>query len=100
MLNPGQFLRKSLKDYELCRLFLVEQLDKLDVSYLDSYANFITIDLGKASKSIFNRLLKSGIILRPLDNYELPNYLRLTIGTMKECKLFISALKEILSKNK
>ena len=99
-LSDKKFLRKSLKDYELCRLFLIEQLDKLDVNYLDSYANFITINFGKTSKSIFNKLLKSGIILRPLDNYKLPNYLRLTIGTMQECKLFIATLKKILSKKK
>ena len=97
-LADKKFLTKSLKSYELCREFLFEQLDKLDVSYIDSYANFITINFGKASKSIFDELLKSGIILRPLDNYDLPNYLRLTIGTMDECKQFITALKRILSK--
>ena len=97
-LNDKKFLKASLKDYEICRVYLTKELNKLNLDYIDSYANFITIHFGKSTKSIFNRLLKLGIILRPLDNYKLPNYLRLTIGTLKECKLFIAALKKILGK--
>ena len=97
-LKDKKFLTNSLKDYEICREYLTKELDNLNLKYIDSYANFITINFGKATQSIFNRLLKSGIILRPLDNYKLPNYLRLTIGTLGECKFFISKLKHILVK--
>ena len=97
-LSDKKFLNESLRDYDICRVYLTKELDKLHLNYIDSYANFITINFGRATKSIFNKLLKSGIILRPLDNYKLPNYLRLTIGTLKECKLFIASIKKILGK--
>ncbi len=97
-LNDKKFLKESLRDYEISRVYLIKELDKLNLNYINSYANFITINFGKATNTIFNKLLKSGIILRPLDNYKLPNYLRLTIGTLKECKLFITSLKRILGK--
>ena len=97
-LADKKFVSDSLRDYEKCRVYLCEELSKLNLTFIDSYANFITIKFGNATKFIFNKLLQSGIILRPLDNYKLPNYLRLTIGTFKECKLFISSLKKILYK--
>ena len=95
-LSDKKFINESLRDYDICRVYLTKELDKLHLNYIDSYANFITINFGRATKSIFNKLLKLGIILRPLDNYKLPNYLRLTIGTLKECKLFIASIKKIL----
>ena len=97
-LTDTKFVKDSLRDYEKCRIYLCKELDKLNLYYIDSYANFITIKFGSETKSIFNKLLQSGIILRPLDNYKLPNYLRLTIGTFEECKIFIASLKRILDK--
>ncbi len=97
-LNDKKFLINSLNDYVMCREYLTKELDKLNLQYIDSYANFITINFGKRTRTIFNQLLRSGIILRPLDNYNLSSYLRLTIGTLKECRAFIISLSEILGK--
>ena len=77
-------------------IYLKSCFDDLGISYLDSYTNFLTINLGKYTKKIYNALLSQGIILRPLDNYGLPDYLRVTIGTEKENQLLIRKLKIIL----
>jgi len=66
--------------------------DKLSISYLGTYCNFITFDVGPNSKKLFDYMLKNSIVLRPLDNYKLPNYLRVSIGTQNDMKKFSKAL--------
>ena len=95
-LKDKNFLRKSLIDYEKNRLYLFQELDKLNLKYINSYANFITINFGSKTKKIFESLLSSGVILRPLENYGMNGYLRMTIGTTNECNKFIKCLKMII----
>ena len=95
-LKDPKFLKRSLITYNSSRLYLYKQFDKLSLKYIDSYANFITIYFGKNVKRVFNELLKNGIILRPLENYGLQNYLRMTIGNIRECRKFVKILKNIL----
>ena len=97
-LNDQVFVEKSLKDNQSGMEFLKSSFDNLDISYLNSYTNFITIKLGSRTKKVFNQLLEKGIILRPLDNYGLSQYLRVTIGTKNENKQLIDNLTKILNK--
>ena len=76
--------------------YLRSSFDNLDVSYLNSYTNFLTIKLGQKTKKIFNELLSQGVILRPLDNYNLSQYLRVTIGSKSENKFLINKITKIL----
>ena len=70
---------------------------KLKIFYIDTHTNFITIYLGAKTKKIFEKLLSLGVILRPLDNYGLKNFLRVTIGTKSECQKFVKMLKITMS---
>ena len=97
-LKDKKFLRDSLEINKTCYEYITKELDKDSIKYIDSYTNFITIYLGKDTHVIFEGLLKRGIILRPLNNYGLPNYLRVTIGTMNECKTFIKNLRVLLKR--
>ena len=95
-IGDKNFLQQSLLKNRQSYEYLIKELKKDSIYFIDSYTNFITIFFGKKSKIIFNKLLKKGIILRPLDNYGLPDYLRVTIGTLNECKIFIKNLRVIL----
>tara|TARA_Y100000996_G_C22535155_1_gene648040 strand:- start:814 stop:1920 length:1107 start_codon:yes stop_codon:yes gene_type:complete len=97
-LKDKKFLKDSLESNKKCYEFITRELDKDSIKYIDSYTNFITIYFGKNASFIFQELLKKGIILRPLNNYGLPNYLRVTIGTMSECKTFIKNLRILLKR--
>ena len=48
------------------------------------------------SEQAFAKLTSKGLILRNMDQYKIPNSLRLTIGNEKENEYFIKAIKEIL----
>jgi histidinol-phosphate aminotransferase len=68
-----------------------EGATKLGLDWIPSHGNFVTIRVGKAGE-VFKRLLKRGVIVRPVANYQLPEHLRVTIGTAEENERFLSAL--------
>ncbi|TET19243.1 MAG: histidinol-phosphate transaminase [Candidatus Cloacimonadota bacterium] len=78
--------------------YLSGEFEKMGVFYIPSCTNFITLKPGIDVKKLFAKLQKRGIIIRPLAGYGMPDFIRVTIGTMKQNKRFIKALKEILEK--
>jgi len=63
----------------------------LGLDFIASHGNFISVKVGKAGE-IYKRLLKRGVIVRPVGGYELPEHLRVTIGTAQENERFLAAL--------
>ncbi len=73
-----------------------EGANKLGLEWIPSHGNFITLRVGKANE-VFRRLLKRGVIVRPVGGaYQLPEHLRVTIGTAAENERFLSALAAAL----
>src|SRR5687767_14337029 len=70
---------------------LEEGARALGLAFIPSYGNFLTIHVGKAAE-VFKRLLRRGVIVRPLAGYGLPEHLRVTIGTAAENEKFLAAL--------
>jgi len=73
---------------------IVAEITELGYSFIPSVGNFICIDAGVSGSELFPALLKKGVIVRPIDNYKLPQYFRVTIGTAAENDKFIEALKQ------
>ena len=76
--------------------YLYSSLRKMKLSYIPTHANFMLIKLGKKASDIEKRLLHDGIIIRGMKAYNLPQYIRLTIGTREQNKKFIGSLRKIL----
>ncbi|HEX5093202.1 MAG TPA: histidinol-phosphate transaminase [Burkholderiales bacterium] len=71
---------------------LREGAERLGLEYIPSFGNFLTIRVGKAQE-VFKRLLRRGVIVRPVGGpYELPEHLRVTVGTEAENERFLAAL--------
>ena len=68
---------------------------KLGLEFIPSSGNFITVRVGKAAE-VFKRLLRRGVIVRPVAGYGLPEHLRITIGTTQENEKFLAALSAAL----
>jgi histidinol-phosphate aminotransferase len=78
---------------------LTKAFDQLGLQYLPSAGNFVLVKVGdddQAGARINLELLKRGIIVRPVGNYGLPQWLRISIGLPEENAAFINALKAIL----
>jgi histidinol-phosphate aminotransferase len=63
----------------------------LGLDWIPSCGNFITVRVGRAAE-IYKRLLRRGVIVRPVAGYELPEHLRVTVGTPAENERFLAAL--------
>lgn len=99
-LNDAAFLQKSAKLNADGYLQLTEAFDSLGLEYVPSYGNFVLVRVGTeddAGARLNLALLKQGVIVRPVGNYGLPQWLRISIGLPEENAIFIDALKKILS---
>jgi histidinol-phosphate aminotransferase len=69
---------------------------KLGLEFIPSSANFILVRVGDAPR-IFNDLQKLGVIVRPMGGYQLPEWIRISIGTPKENQRCLEALKSVIA---
>jgi histidinol-phosphate aminotransferase len=70
-------------------------LAALSIRYVPSRGNFILIEVGDAMR-VYQALLRQGVIVRPVANYDLPTSLRVTVGTPAENARFLAALAAAL----
>ena len=77
--------------------FLYSNLRRLKIFFIPTQANFILIKVGKKAKDVAAKLLKKGIIVRGMGAYNLPHYIRVTIGTKPQNEEFIRNLQTVLS---
>ena len=66
------------------------------LNWLPSVGNFLCVDVGRSGREMFLELLKRGVIVRPVDNYGLPHFLRISIGSQAENARLIEALGTVL----
>ena len=76
---------------------LLEGFVEMGIESIPSRANFICFDLGRPAGPIYERLLRSGVIVRPIESYGLPNHLRVSVGRQEENEKFLDALKLALA---
>lgn len=90
-----EYVRQS---YELNRQGM-QQLEtgfkQLALSFIPSHGNFICVKVGDTAR-VNLALLRRGIIVRPVGNYGMPEFLRVTIGTAQENERFLDALAVVL----
>ncbi len=72
-----------------------EKLPMLGIEFVPSFANFILVKTGNG-REVFNELQKRKVIVRPMSGYGLPDWIRITIGTLEQNQKVLAALAEIL----
>lgn len=73
---------------------LSQGLARLGVDYVPSVANFLLVKVGNGRR-YFDALLRQGVIVRPVDGYGLPDYIRVSVGTREENERFLDALAQV-----
>jgi histidinol-phosphate aminotransferase len=75
---------------------LAAGLTGLGLRCLPSAGNFLLVDLGRESAPVYDGLLRSGLIVRPVANYGLSNHLRITVGSAEQNSRLVAAFESVL----
>lgn len=95
-LDDAEHLSRTVQLNRVERAFLHQELVQRGFDVIPSVGNFLTFDLGAPAQPIYDALLRQGVIVRPIGNYDLPNHLRVTIGTESENRSFLTALDRVI----
>src|SRR5437667_92880 len=87
--------RETQEIVDAGRNYLQEQFREMKLKFVPGAANFVMVNVGDGAV-VFKKLLAQKIIVRPLKGYNLPEWVRITVGTMEQNKKCIAALKKVL----
>ena len=94
-LEDEAHLRETRRVVDEGRDYLQEQLADMRIPFVPGVANFVMVNVGDGC-AVFEELLRRKIIVRPLKGYGLSEWVRISVGPMKENKKLIAALSEVL----
>lgn len=94
-LDDDDFVERTRKMTLEGKAYFEAAFRKMKLEFVPTSANFILVKVGQGRK-IFDAMQRVGVIVRPMDPYGLPEYIRITIGTRVENRRCIAALKEVL----
>jgi histidinol-phosphate aminotransferase len=77
------------------RAFLQEQFAAMELPFIPSAGNFVLVNVGDGA-AVFRAMLTRRIIVRAMSGYNLPEWVRVSIGTMEQNRACVAALREVL----
>jgi histidinol-phosphate aminotransferase len=95
-LEDDDFVARSRALNHAGMLQITRGLEKLELDYIPSFGNFVSFCVKDAS-GVYQKLLRNGVIVRPIAAYEMPDYLRVSIGLFEENARFLEVLENILN---
>jgi histidinol-phosphate aminotransferase len=96
VLGDEDYLRRSCEINAKGMAQLESAFREMNLAYIPSAGNFISVDVGDQATRINQSLLEQGVIVRPIGGYGLPRHLRVSIGLPEENQRFIEALTRAL----
>ncbi len=91
-LDDAGFVRKSIEFTRTGKRRFCEQLTAEGFEFYPSQANFICVHTGVPAEVAYTRILESGVTVRALTSFGLPNAIRVTIGDEKSLDRVINSL--------
>ena len=98
-LRDVSFVKQTFELNQRGMIQITEGLTKLGLEYIPSFGNFVAFRIGGAT-AMYRRLLELGVIVRPIANYDMPDWLRVSIGLESENAKFLTALKQAIGESK
>lgn len=95
-LEDEAFLNKTIQAVHEGLNYLYVELDRIGVRYFPTQANFFLIDAGRNAETVFENMLRKGVIVRSMSSYGYPEYIRVNTGLPEENKRLIQALEQVL----
>lgn len=95
-LDDDEHVRKTRANNFAGLNYFEQALRELRVEFVPSHANFILARVGDGAK-IFEAMQRQGVIVRPMGGYQLPEWIRISVGTPSENERCLHVLKQALS---
>lgn len=95
-LDDDEHVRKTRANNFAGLEFFGRAFRSLNLEYVPSHANFVLVRVG-AGQKVFEAMQKLGVITRPMGGYQLPEWIRISIGTPQENERCLAALKSALT---
>ena len=96
-LEDNEYLSNARKVVFSARSYLKKALTELGLETIPSDANFLLIKVENASKWRY-LLLKKGVVVRDCSSFGLPNYIRVGIRVIEDCKILVEAITKVSEK--
>jgi histidinol-phosphate aminotransferase len=96
-LEDNDHLAATRSNNEAGLNYLDNELRRMGINHVPSSANFVLLEVGDGGK-VFADLQAKGVITRPMAGYQLPKWVRVSVGTPEENTRFVETLKEVLGR--
>ncbi|HIJ58257.1 MAG TPA: histidinol-phosphate transaminase [Deltaproteobacteria bacterium] len=96
-LDDSSFVHKTLQIVREGLHYLCHNLDEIGLQYIPTQTNFFLIKVPGGGKKVYELMLKQGVIVRAMDSYDLPDYIRISVGLPEENERFIETLRRVIS---
>jgi histidinol-phosphate aminotransferase len=95
-LDDAEHVRKTRQNNFAGLKFFEQAFRNLKLEFIPSAANFILVRVGDGKK-VFEAMQQQGVIVRPMGGYQLPEWIRISVGTPQENERCLGALKIVLA---
>jgi len=95
-MGDDEHRRRTKRVTDEGRAYLQAQFTEMNLRFVPSAANFVFVNVGDGI-SVFKELLKRRIIVRALKGYDLPQWIRISVGTMEQNRECVAALRDVLN---
>lgn len=96
-LKDADFQKAVYENNRKGKEYLYGVFRKLGLQFIPTEASFILVRVGRDSEALFRQLLRLGVIIRPGTGYGMKDWIRVTVGTEEENRIFADALTDLLA---
>ncbi len=95
-LQDTDFLARTRELVLEGKAYFYQELARLGLTFIPSQANFVLIRVPRPGQVVFQAMLREGVIIRAMDSYGFPDYIRINMGRPEENRRCLEALEKVL----
>jgi histidinol-phosphate aminotransferase len=95
-LHDADFLARTRELVLEGKALFYQELPRLGLTFIPSQANFVLIRVPRPGQEVFQAMLREGVIIRAMDSYGFPDYIRINMGRPEENRRCLKALQKVL----
>ncbi len=96
-LDDEEFLHRTQQTIWTGMRYLYNEIEKMGLEYVPSEANFFLIDVACEAKTLFEAMLRRGVIIRSMASYGMDRFIRVNAGLPEENRRFVHTLGQVLA---